>query len=250
MSHVRAVLRLFLLATTCLVCFLLWLPIAIVLRPFPPQQRAWRNGLTRFCALAVVRALNLHIVVKGSPPQPPFCLVSNHLSYLDSAVLMTQVRGVMVAKSDVASWPLIGFFSRMVGTVFIDRNTGRDVIRVNAIFELLLKSGDGITFFPEGTSTDGSDVGRFRSSLLNYPASVSYPVHYVSIRYETASGVARDRVCWWGDMTFADHLYRLAQLPGVTAEVHFGMPPVMASDRKELTRELQRRVEQLFIPVH
>lgn len=250
LNHTRAVVRLFVLATSWFACFVVWLPVALMLSPFQEKQRAWRNRWTRTGALAAAWSLNMRLKVVGQPPEAPFCLVSNHLSYLDAVVIMSQIQGVMIAKSEVASWPLIGFLARQIGTVFINRETSRDVVRVNAVIRNLLESGDGIALFPEGTSTEGAQVGRFKSSLLNYPATVSYPVHYACIRYETAAGVARDRVCWWGDMTFADHLYRLAQLPGLTAEVHFGMPPVIGRDRKELTRELQHGVEALFKPVH
>lgn len=249
MSHVRAQVRLFLLALSFSTTFLIWLVGALVLSPFPVGQRRWRNCFTRIGALVVARTLNMRIEVTGRPPQPPFCLVSNHLSYLDAVVIMSRIKGVMIAKSEVASWPFIGFLSKKIGTVFIDRKTGRDVVRVNTIIRTLLESGDGIAFFPEGTTSSGSRVERFRSSLLNYPAESTYPVHYAAIRYQTHTHVARERVCWWGDMTFAAHLYQLARLPGFTAQVHFGMSPVVDSDRKKLTGELQRRIEHLFKPV-
>lgn len=249
MSHVRATVRLLILALSFFASFLIWLPGAILLSPFPVRQRQWRNRFTRTASWMAARSLNMRMEVTGLPPEPPFCLVANHLSYLDAVVIMSRIDGVMIAKSEVASWPFIGFLSRKIGTVFIDRKTGRDVVRVNAIIRDLLESGDGIAFFPEGTTSNGTTVERFRSSLLNYPAESSYPVHYAAIRYETETHNAHERVCWWGEMTFAAHLYQLARLPGFTAQIHFGMPPVMDSDRKQLTEELQRRIEHLFTPV-
>jgi len=163
-------------------------------------------------ARAVAWSMGMTIDVQGSPPEPPFCLVANHLSYMDAVVLMAHIRGVMMAKSEVSSWPLIGTLSRRIGTVFIDRETARDVVRVNTMIASMLESGDGIAFFPEGTTSDGSSVGRFKSSLLNYPAASTYPVHYAAIRYVTRTNEASERVCWWRDMTFATHVYHLVRL--------------------------------------
>lgn len=250
MSHVRAVFRLILLALSLTTLFLVWLIGDVVLSAFPLRRRRWRNRLTRWKARTIATIIGMRIILKGEPPAPPFCLVSNHLSYVDSIAIMAHIQGVMIAKSEVASWPVIGAVSRRIGTVFINRETARDVMRVNDIIASLLTSGDGIAFFPEGTTTDGSAVGRFKSSLLNYPAKSSYPVHYAAVRYVTASREASERVCWWGDMPFASHVYHLTRLSGFTAEVHFGVPPVMATDRKQLTAELQSRVEDLFHPVH
>lgn len=250
MSHVRAVFRLTLLVVSMSSLFLTWLVGDLILAAWPAGRRRWRNRLTRWGARAAAMSIRMRIEVTGTPPEPPFCLVANHLSYLDAVVIMSQIRGVMIAKSEVASWPAIGTLSRRIGTVFIDRETARDVMRVNDIIASLLNSGDGIALFPEGTTSDGSQVGHFKSSLLNYPAVSSYPVHYAAIRYVTPTKEASERVCWWGDMTFGAHLYQLARLGRFTAQVQFGVPPVIASDRKQLTAELQSRVEDLFSPVH
>lgn len=250
MSHVRAVFKLFLLALSMTSVFFLWLFGDLLMFAVSDLRRKWRNRCTRIGARAAALSMGMSVHVRGAPPKPPFCLVANHLSYMDAVVMMTQIEGVMMAKSEVSSWPLIGGLSRRIGTVFIDRETSRDVMRVNDIITSTLSSGDGIAFFPEGTTSDGSRVGTFKSSLLNYPAMSSYPVHYAAIRYETASNEASERVCWWGEMTFASHVYQLARMGRFKAEVHFGVPPVIASDRKQLTAELQSRVEDLFHPVH
>ena len=250
MSHVRAVIRLLLLALSMSSLFFIWLIGDALLFSSSDKRRRWRNRLSRLGARAVAWSMGMTIDVQGSPPEPPFCLVANHLSYMDAVVLMAHIRGVMMAKSEVSSWPLIGTLSRRIGTVFIDRETARDVVRVNTMIASLLESGDGIAFFPEGTTSDGSSVGRFKSSLLNYPAASTYPVHYAAIRYVTRTNEASERVCWWRDMTFATHVYHLARLGRFRAGVHFGVTPVIASDRKQLTAALQSRVEDLFHPVH
>ena len=249
MRHVRAIFRLLLLVLSLLVGFPIWFLIHMLLFPLPNRQRAWRNGCTRGCARFAARVMGLRIRVTGIPPEPPFCLVANHLSYLDAITLMSHIHGVMIAKSEIASWPVIGWLSRQIGTVFINREMARDVVRVNAMIARILDEGDGIAFFPEGTTTDGKQVGRFNSSLLHYPAETGYPVHFATIRYATKQVSASEFVCWGSDIVFGPHLYRAAGIRSIRADVQFGKSPLKDSDRKRLTSRLREEVATAFLPV-
>jgi 1-acyl-sn-glycerol-3-phosphate acyltransferase len=158
---------------------------------------------------------------------------------------------VFVAKSEIAGWPLLGPLSRCANTVFIDRESLRDVKRVNGRIHKVLDRGEGLIMFPEGTSSKGVDVLPFRSSLLAPAASSGLPVHYVSLSYRTPRGAvpAEMSVCWWGDMTFAGHFYKLLQLPGFHCSLAFGQRTLQGDDRRTLARSLQTAVADTFTPV-
>ena len=76
-------------------------------------------------------------------------------------------------------------------------------------------------------------------------------MHYASIAYATPPGgpPAHLAVCWWGEMTFGDHLAALARLPWVAATVRFGAAPIAEQDRKRLAGRLHAAVSAQFIPV-
>lgn len=247
--HARALTRITLIMLSLLVLLPFWLLTRLITAGSPRLQRTSRDAWTRGWSRLAARFIGLRITISGTPPDPPFCLVSNHLSYLDAIVISAHAPGLMIAKSEVASWPLIGWLSTQIGTIFIDRKTSKDVMRVNDIIKKTLLDGNGVTFFPEGTTSDGQAVGRFHSSLLNYPASVSYPVHYATLRYESDHGNVVNDVCWWGDMTFGAHFYRMSQLPRIKAKIHFCTDPVTNPDRKELTGMLRSGVAQHFLPI-
>ena len=248
-GHVRAVVRLLLSVLMTLVLLVIWGTAwllclgaerpAIAIRGFIVQQ--WSRGLAGIIGMK-------HVVV-GTPPEPPFCLVANHLSYIDVIVLHACTKGVLISRADVAKWPGIGFLARIAGTLFINRRRIRQIVDINDQIREVLDRGDGILFFPEGTSTSGDDVSRFRSPLLNYPAALSYPVHFAAIDYKSDTFDVRTHVCWWADMTFVDHLYTLLTKPGFQARVRFGEEPVVESDRKELAARLEKRVRALYEPV-
>ncbi|HWS71209.1 MAG TPA: lysophospholipid acyltransferase family protein, partial [Thermoanaerobaculia bacterium] len=146
------------------------------------------------------------------------------------------LEAVFVAKADIRSWPLLGGLASSTGTIFIDRGSRRDTLRVGATIERALANGRAVVVFPEGTSTDGAAVLPFKSSLLDVAARNALPVHYATIGYSIAEAA------WGDDEPFGRHAWRLLQQPRIEATLRFGAAPVVSDDRKELARELWERV--------
>ena len=184
--------------------------------------------------------MGLTVRSERSAPNSPFLLVSNHLSYVDVVVLASQLDCAFIAKADVAGWPVLGFICRTMNTIFINRGRRRSIPGVIAEINDTMYRGLGVVLFAEGTSSGGEKVLPFRSSLLEAAARDRIPVHYASINYVTPDGEpGADRVvCWWGEMTFPDHLFRLLQLPSFQATLVFGSEPIVADDRRILAARL------------
>ncbi len=127
----------------------------------------------RFWARTTAGILSIKFQVIGTPPDAPFILVSNHLSYIDIVPMFINMNCTFVAKKEVESWPLLGPMVKHTGVIFVDRSIKRDVNRVNKLLSKSLNKNQGIVLFPEGTTTGGDRVLPFRSALLNYPASAS-----------------------------------------------------------------------------
>jgi 1-acyl-sn-glycerol-3-phosphate acyltransferase len=115
----------------------------------------------------------------------------------------------------------------------------------------LIDAGLGVVLFAEGTSTSGQHVARFKSATLDLAARRHLPVYYASISYATNLEETRadQSVCWWGDMTFPDHFFRLLQLTGFEATLTFGPDPIMDQNRQLLAAKLWHAVSAQFIPV-
>ena len=212
---------------------------------------SWRTTIFHLWARCVRPLLGIRTDVRGRPPEPPFFLVSNHLSYVDVILLASHVRCVFLAKAEVAGWPVAGALCRSADTVFIDRESKRDIPRAMRRIERVLAGGRGVVIFPEGSSTKGAGVQRFRPSLLEAAAQAELPVSYAALSYRTPAGCAPAHlsVCWWGDMTFMRHLLALLGLPRIDAMLVFGEEPIRERDRKLLAERLHCAVEQRFQPV-
>ncbi len=213
--------------------------------------RKWSVYFLRKWGASVCFILNLDVKVQGNPPEPPFFLVSNHLSYVDIMMLLSKLKCVFIAKSDVANWPFFGFMTRTVGMLFVNREKRSDVKRVNDLIARNINEAQGLLLFPESTTSAGKEVLPFKASLLAYPAEMKMPVHYASITYATAKGEphASNSVCWWGDVTFFSHFIDLLKLKKISGTISFGDEPILENDRKELAKELYKKVNSQFIPV-
>lgn len=211
----------------------------------------WVSKNRRKWGASVARILGITITVNGSPPKPPFFLVSNHVSYVDVWILFSQLDCTFIAKSDVRDWPVIGFILASCGVLFIDREKRSDVARVNEVVSNELNSSQGIVLFPEGTTSAGADILPFKSSLFQFPASQNLPVHCASIHYETPEyeKPAYQSVCWWDDTPFFKHLFYLFMMKEFSATVTFSADVVRNSDRKVLARSSEKVIKDSFIPV-
>jgi 1-acyl-sn-glycerol-3-phosphate acyltransferase len=213
---------------------------AMVSRGSPGRRarflHAWARGARRI--------LGVRISVTGPPPRAPFLLACNHLGYLDIVVVAARLPCRFVAKSEVAAWPGLGPLVRSMGTIFVDRDRRADLGPVIDRMAEAVTKGEGVAFFPEGTSSDGRDVLPFRPSLFEAAVRTGYPVSCAGLRYATRNGdpSPESSVAWWGDMTFGGHFWRLLGLRGIDAELRFAAPAVPGDDRKLLAAEVRARI--------
>lgn len=237
------------LVTGCL--WLVWLVGQVLLWPFPPRREAWRRRLFQVWSRAALRVLGVELTVVGEVPGEPSFVVSNHLGYLDIPVLAACLPAVFVSKAEVRSWPVLGRMSRSMRTIYVRREKKRELPEVNREIGAALARGDSIVVFPEGTSTNGSHLAPFRTSLLAPPAAAGLPVRYACLHYETGPGDPPPSVAvaWWGDMAFTPHVHDLLGLRRIRARVTFGSDPIREHDRKLLAEKLWQAVERLFIPI-
>jgi 1-acyl-sn-glycerol-3-phosphate acyltransferase len=216
------------------------------------SARRWRDSIYRTWAKAFIAISDMRITVKGTPPEPPFFLVSNHLSYTDIPALRSVMECVFVAKADIDGWPVAGRIVRSFGTIFVERENRRDIPRAGEKMLRAIEDGDGVVVFPEGTSWNGTEVLPFKSSFLEFAAKAGLPVYYASISYKTPDGYAPagEAVAWWREeSTFGGHIFELFKLPYFEGFITFGDKAISASDRKQLAVRLRDKVAQDFAPM-
>ena len=196
--------------------------------------------------------LGVERTIEGSIPDgPAFLVASNHVSYLDILLLGSLYPSLFVAKREIASWPLFGWVARGAGTIFVDRERPKDVVRAGREMADTLEIGVPLTIFPEGRSSDGATILPFMPSLLEPAARAGIPCFAAAIRYETPGSDTppSSTVCWHDGSSFPRHFMRLTALPRIVARVRFAEAPVLSTDRKELAKSLWESAYRSFEPI-
>ncbi|MBI4559711.1 MAG: 1-acyl-sn-glycerol-3-phosphate acyltransferase [Candidatus Hydrogenedentes bacterium] len=217
----------------------------------PGLDRTSRAFVFRNWARGVGRIVGMRLQIRGTPPPSPFFLVSNHLSYLDVFVLARNSGGVFVAREDLQRWPLFGFLSSLMNTIYIDRLNRRDTLRANDAISLALDRSENLIVFAEAYISSGQEVRPFKSALLYSAAQQGLPVYYATLGYRTPNDdpPASVVLCWAHGETFGRHVLRLLQLPHFDASVTYGDQPLSGTDRKILADQLCAAVRKNFVPI-
>ena len=203
------------------------------------------------------RTIGMDVTVAGgSLVEGPALFVSNHISYLDVIAIGSIIDGSFVSRADIRQWPIFGFLATLQRTVFIERNP-RHARQHREELTSRLSSGDRLIFFPEGTSSDGTTILPFKSSLFSAadleanrrPVSVQP----ISIAYTRLDGLPLGRLmrplyAWYGDMDFAPHFWQLLGLGRFKVEitVHDAVTLEGFESRKELARHCEREITSGF----
>lgn len=251
MKSIIAILKVIGVVSATLIIYSIYIIGYGCLRIIRKPTQNWLNTILKFWGKICANILSIKIRIAGKKPEPPFFLVSNHLSYVDIIVLLGTLDTTLVAKSEVADWPVLGTIAQSIGVVFIDRRNKMDIRRVNSEISSKVSDHRGLTLFPEGTTSSGDKILRFRPSLLQYPAQSKLGVHYCALHYElpASKNSAHNIVCWWRDESMFQHLLNLAKEVPINATISFGSDAIYEEDRKILALKLHEKVESLFTPM-
>jgi len=227
---------------------LLWMAFAYALRcggrsgdSLALARAVWLQQSTR----RLLRIFRADVRVIGEMPRRGL-FVSNHLGYVDILVLASLMPAVFVAKHEVKSWPVFGWFAQLAGTIFVQRTKRAQTGEVAREIEAMLQRGIPVILFPEGTSSNGETVLPFKSALLKPATKSSGALSVGWIHYELDDGDPREEVCYWrDDVTLISHLLNLFSKRSVHAQVCCSRLSSASTDRKTLARQLHQEVMKL-----
>jgi 1-acyl-sn-glycerol-3-phosphate acyltransferase len=229
---------------------ILWGLWTIYLR-FPQLPPSHKEAHVQAWAQRLLVLWGIRLVIRGTPPHSgPVLLVANHISWLDIVVMHAARHCRFVSKSDVRHWPLIGTLATGAGTLYIERASRRDAMRVVHHMAGSLRSGEVVAVFPEGTTSDGVTLLPFHANLLQAAISASAPVQPVALQFvDEAKGETSLAPCYIGDDTLLGSIWRTLTTPGIQAVVTFGeCQEAGGRDRRAWARDLRAEIEVLRRP--
>lgn len=252
LTHLRALIKTvaFITGTCVLVPIqILWMLIIWYPKHQSPIVRLW------FRYVQWLLGIHLTIINKKLLSKRKKIFLGNHISYLDIIVLGAAFDCFFVAKSDVASWPLFGFLSKIGGTIFISRQRSKIKEQI-PLLKNHIDRGQSLFLFPEGTTSNGRQVLPFKSGLLNVlPLVKKRPVlQPISLVYTYANDRSMivqddfDLTAWYGDMELLPHLWTVFRQKRfkATIHVHHAIADYDPEQLKELVTDIHQTVKHGF----
>lgn len=203
-----------------------------------PNNPCNTRYVQHFCR-ELCKVFNLEIQVHGVIPREPALWVSNHVSWLDIAVLGSGARVFFLAKAEIEKWPILGKLAKGGGTLFIKRGSG-DSIKIKEQITNFLKRDIPVLFFPEATTSDGSKIKKIYGRILGAAIDANRPVQICLICYVNQDGELDTIAPFVGDLSFADHVKKVLEMPKVTAHL-MALPAISVQGHtiESLTEEVQ-----------
>lgn len=246
MNSLLGLLRLFLRSTGLFLVVLWGVLIGLYLLALRLISMRWRDRalhrLPRHWFRCVVRVMGVRQRVQGGPVPGAALVVANHVSWLDIAVLGSHVGAGFVSKSEVAGWPVVGWLAREGGTLFIHRGKHDSAEHIAHDMTARLAAKGRVLLFPEGTTSDGAQVRRFKNRLFQPALHANVPVQPVAIRYHRGRD-AVDPVVYIEGVTLVSSVLGVLRRRSTEVSLAWCEPvPVSGRERRDIAADAERRV--------
>lgn len=193
------------------------------------------NAFIRACTRVVYRiAYNMHFEgLENLPAEEGVVIASNHRSYADPVLLTMYMKRPVkyMAKEELFRNKLFAAFIRMLGAFPVKRGSGDMKVIEDSVN--ILKNGNNLVIFPEGTRSKENKVGRGKTGVAMIAAKAGADVLPVGICFEGNKLKFRSRLT-----VKIGRLIRYEEL-GVTD----GSPKELKAVKKRIMDEITALVE-------
>ena len=198
------------------------------------RKRALRLRHT-YLKYFAVPLLGLNIDLDGKPVAEPVLYVANHRSFTDPIVICRFLKAFVVAKAEVASYPVINYGAQLTGVLYVKRDDKSSRNSVRQMIIETIRSGYNILVFPEGTvglkrGTLDFKIGAFAEAVKN-----KIPIVPIAIEYKTESDL-------WLTPNFVKQFLNMFAKARTHVKVAFG-PKVLSHDVEEAYKEAHSWIE-------
>lgn len=188
-----------------LVFIVLSVSFFVALISYPFSKKKLQDIIMKHSSKALLKILGIKVNYNvrdywnGLITQNSKIIVCNHISYLDIPVLLSCFEGRFVAAKEIKKWPVLGWEIAMLGHIFIERGNKESYEKINNA----VKEGNTIIIFPEGHTSPGETIGKFKDGAFVAALKNQAPILPVVIKYNNKEAA------WYGGMSLIPHLWRI-----------------------------------------
>jgi 1-acyl-sn-glycerol-3-phosphate acyltransferase len=198
------------------------LGVALVGLAYPwlgPRQRAAVRA--RWCRW-LLATLGVRLQVAGAAPAQPVLVAANHVSWLDVFAIGAALPCTFVSKHEARSWPVFGWLAAHNETLFLRRNSARAAHALNRHVAARLAGRETVAIFPEGTTSDGSQVLPFNAALFQPAVDAACRVLPVAVQYYDHRARPTTAAAYVGDDPLWKSLRAVLDAPSIHVHLFLG----------------------------
>ena len=198
------------------------------------KKEAKKNKIQRW-SQQLLSIFNVRVKMNLTSASPASLIVANHISWLDIFVINSLVPCRFVAKSDIRSWPMLGWLAEKGGTIFLMRGKRTDVKRIYQHLIDQIEAGERVAFFPEGSVASQGEVLPFHANLFEAAIHANIPVQPFALRYVNPAGELHPAIEFGGETTFVTSLMNVLNADEIIVELNgLEFIPSEGAHRREL----------------
>jgi len=217
---------------------------------FPIINRKLKKLLIKGWSSLLLKIFKINLVVnndlKKILSKKNYLIVSNHISWLDIFVINSAYPVAFVAKKSISKWPILSWLVKASETIFIDRKRITKIKETSKEVENFLKNKGSICIFPEGTSTDGSQLLNFKSNLLQTAINKNISVLPIAIQYLQNQNFC-SAPAYYAELSLLDSIRNLIRFDNIEAKLTILTEIKSISDRKVLAKEAYVKISKVII---
>lgn len=201
-------------------------PLYYLFAPFFPH-----NPVPRFFLGSLARIAGVKVNASGSLAAGQRFLLANHVSWIDIPAIAGATGSAFVAHDGLAAIGPLRWLCGLNDTVFIARHNRRSVVGQIEQVRTALQDTGSLAIFPEGTTSDGTSLLPFKSSLLS---ALDADLDHVAVQPVWLDyGPAVQDLAWIGSEPGLRNALRvLGRFHAIHLTLHF-LPPLTGDDRAQ-----------------
>lgn len=226
-----------------LILHFLWIGFgAAAIYPLISEQR--RLQLKQRWSERILSILAVRLEVHSIDAPPGSLIVANHISWLDIFAINSVRPAAFISKSEVRNWPFIGWLAARNDTVFLRRGSRGHARLVNTEIDNLLSQGKDVALFPEGLTTDGTELLGFHAALLQPAIETRQPVLPIALAYLDEQGNRSLAPSFAGEITLPQCFSSILASRSLSVSITL-LPAIQTNDktRRDLSQAAHRAIE-------
>jgi len=206
-----------------------------------PGNRSMYRKSERFWAWSLMKIGGIKLRIKGRenlPENETVVYMANHQSDLDWPIIFMSIPGqyLFLAKKELFEAPVFGTYMRIQKYIPIERDNIRKSWKTYQNIISLIRSGNSIVIYPEGTRSNTKELQKFKSFSFAF-------LHEARVRVVPVAISGSIDIQRKGSKLINPGKVKVTILPPVSFEDIYGL------DNKEFCSEASKRVRQALLAV-